>query len=347
MALTPTIARERELLAAIPGGPRLRRREQWGARFSYTNDRPVEHPATRIFIHITITNPRNYSSNDAHARAVESIGISRFPNTGISYNRGVMVDGSPYEFQPMGRRGAHTVNDFQRSECTTSGCPGRGKSLTAPSWNLNVNSRAYVICQNTSDPVSDKQVDTLARIIVADYIAGLITYEAAHNLHGHRCVSSKSCPGNLMWNRMGDLHTKIHYYITNGFVVQPPPPPPDWFDMATKADLEAVIDSRIPTIVQEVKDLLVADKLVRAPNGELWTFAHIIDWLARSTNEIRTVDLKAILDSIDSAKALTSLEAENIRRLLLDTTSWNEITNTWDQLTNTWDEFDVPKGAVQ
>jgi hypothetical protein len=221
-----TITQERQRLAAIPGGPKLRRREQWGARFVYTSSRPVEEPATRVFVHITVTNPGAYSSNDAHARAIENIGINRFPATGISYNRGVMPDGSLYEFQPMGRRGAHTVNDFKRSTCSTTGCPGRGSPLTAPSWNLNVNSRAYVICQNVQHTVSDKQLDNLARAIAADKLAGLVTKNAA--IHGHRCVSSKSCPGDRMWSRMGELNQKVSRYVANGFTssggVVPPPP---------------------------------------------------------------------------------------------------------------------------
>jgi hypothetical protein len=127
-----------------------------------------------------------------------------------------MPDGTLYEFQPIGRRGAHTVNDFRRGTCSTSGCPGRGSSITAPSWNLNYNARAYVICQNTGNSVSDKQVDNLARAVVADYRAGFITLDAVKNIHGHRCVSAKSCPGDKMWARMGDLQSKVNYYLSNG-----------------------------------------------------------------------------------------------------------------------------------
>lgn len=336
MALTPTIARERQLLAEIPGGPRLRRREEWGARRSYTDDRAVDFPATHIFIHITITNPNNYSSNDAHARAVEAIGISRFPNTGISYNRGVMPNGTPYEFQPMGRRGAHTVNDFQRFTCSTSGCPGRGKSLTAPSWNLNINSRAYVICQNTDDPVSDKQVDTLARIIVADYRAGFITLTATHNPHGHRCVSSKSCPGNLMWNRMDDLHDLIHFYINNGFVEPEPPPPKDWFDMATEQDLINAINKTVPSIVDaKIKAIVpgIVDAKIKA--------------LVPGIVEGEMVDIEPIVVELQKLFNLTEVESSRLRVLLInllaDPAKWNGFTETWDELDVTWDSMLNPK----
>jgi hypothetical protein len=205
-----SISQERTKLATV--GMRLRRREEWGARFDYTNTRSVTEPATRVFVHISVTNPSSYSSRDAHARAIEAIGISRFPSTGISYNRLIFAGtDTVYEGQPIGRRGAHTVNDLKVSSCLRFGsaCPGYRASLTAPSWNLNYNSRAYVICQNIQHPVTEQMVDALARAIAADAKAGFVTEYAALHPHGHRCVSTKSCPGNLMWARMGLLKTKI------------------------------------------------------------------------------------------------------------------------------------------
>jgi hypothetical protein len=246
-----TITAERNGLAKV--GLTLRRREQWGARRSYTDARTVSEPATRVFVHITITNPSNYNSRDAHARAVESIGISRFPATGISYNRMVFAGTDTiYEAQPIGRRGAHTVNDFRRSTCSTSGCPGRTASLTAPSWNLNYNARAYVICQNTQHTVTDQMVTALARAIAADARAGFVTEYAAMRPHGHRCVSAKSCPGNLMWAKMGSLKTKIAVFLsrpatigggTDGTTIPDPTVPggfdPEEDDMPALKDMDA------------------------------------------------------------------------------------------------------------
>jgi hypothetical protein len=207
-----TITQERAALANV--GQRLRTREQAGFRRSYTDARTVVEPATRVFVHITVTNPRNYGSDDAHARAVESIGISRFPSTGISYNRLVMQSGTAYEGQPVGRRGAHTVNDFKRAACSTAGCPGRGAPLTAPDWNLNYNARAYVICQNVADVVTDKQLNSLAKAIAADKLAGFVIRTA--EIHGHRCVSSKSCPAGPMWARMSALEILVNNYLRTG-----------------------------------------------------------------------------------------------------------------------------------
>jgi hypothetical protein len=189
-----------------------------------------------VFVHITVTNPGNYATEDAHWRAVEAIGIARFPNTGISYNRGLMQSGTAYEGQPVGRRGAHTVNDFKRAACTTSGCPGRGAPLTAPDWNLNWNSRAYVICQNVNDIVTDKQLDSLARCIAADKLAGFVIRTA--EIHGHRCAASKSCPADPMWRRMGELEQKVNHYLSIGLK------PPEDDDMPlTDAEIKKIVDA--------------------------------------------------------------------------------------------------------
>lgn len=204
----------------------LRRRSQWNARFDYTNSRPVDEPATRLFLHITITNPSNYRSNDAHARAVEAIGISRFPNTGVSYNAGVMPDASAYEFQPVGRRGAHTVNDKRLSDCVTSGCSNRGSSLTAPSWNLNINARSVVLCQNVDDEVTRAQIHQAAKIAAAWKRAGFVHRRA--RWHGHRCVAWKSCPGDKAWRWMSELENLTEFYYVNGLGGDDDMPYTDW-----------------------------------------------------------------------------------------------------------------------
>lgn len=226
-----SIAQERSKLAAL--GVDLRRREEWQARFDYTGSRAVHEPATRVFIHITVTNPGSYASFDEHARAIENIGITRFPATGISYNRLFMAGTrTVYEGQPIGRRGAHTVNDFERSTCTTSGCPGRGGPLSAPSWNLNINARSYVYCANVQHSVPDHVVDDMARVIAADKLAGFVTRDA--EIHGHRCVSSKSCPGDKMWARMGEIDKLADHYLSTGLTED---------DMPTAKEVaEATID---------------------------------------------------------------------------------------------------------
>lgn len=176
-----SIAQERDRLAAV--GLRLRQRHEWGARFNYTTSRPVDNPATRLFLHITVTNPGAYKSNDEHARAVENIGISRFPATGISYNGLLMPGGLLYEGQPWGRRGAHTVNDRQHAACQQAGCPSRGHSIQAPSWNLNVNSRALALARNIGDPVTAADIDAAARWAAAYKLAGMASMDARWHRH--------------------------------------------------------------------------------------------------------------------------------------------------------------------
>lgn len=226
-----TIAQERAALARV--GRPLRTREQWGSRYSYADARAVTEPARYQFVHITITNPGNYSSDDAHARAVEAIGASRFPGTKISYNRLHFQSGRAMEGQPIGRRGAHTVNDKKLNACVTSGCPSRGRSFTGTT-NLNYTARAYVICQNVGDTVTAAELDSLARSLAADRLAGFVTRDAA--IHGHRCVAWKDCPASPMWGFMDELAAKVTNYVRNGFGPVPKPPtpptPPPEDDMA-------------------------------------------------------------------------------------------------------------------
>jgi hypothetical protein len=236
-----TITQERAALTRV--GRPLRTREQAGFRFqSYATARPVVEPATLVFVHITITNPRNYASDDAHARAVEAIGISRFPSTGISYNRLVFQSGRAQEGQPIGRRGAHTVNDKNITRCATTGCPSKGTAIPSAATNLNSVVRAYAICQNVNDAVTDAQLDSLARTIAADMLAGFVRRDA--RIHGHRCVAYKDCPAAKMWARMAELRRLVSHYLSVGFIPKPAPTP------------SPEVDEMTPTQMQELKDFI-------------------------------------------------------------------------------------------
>lgn len=215
-----TITQERAGLVKV--GRPLINREKWGARFTrYAETRTVSEPAPLVFVHITITNPKNYSSDEAHMRAVEAIGISRFPNTGISYNRGLFQSGNAMEGQPVGRRGAHTVNDKNITRCVSAGCPHKGGAIPSAATNLNTVVRAYAICQNINDPVTDAQLDSLARTIAADMLAGFVRRDA--QIHGHRCVAWKDCPAAKMWARMAELRRLVSHYVSTGLTTPKPP----------------------------------------------------------------------------------------------------------------------------
>jgi hypothetical protein len=114
----------------------------------------------------------------------------------------------------MGRRGAHTVNDKQLASCRLSGCPSEGYSLTAPSWNLNVNSRACCFARNVGDPVTDADVDAAARWAAAGKLTGMV--DKAARWHGHRCVAWKDCPGDRVWARLDDLADLTADYVKRG-----------------------------------------------------------------------------------------------------------------------------------
>lgn len=355
-----SIGRERELLKQV-GLCDYRLREDWGSRYNYTNDRNVIEPATRIFVHISVTNPNAYSLFDAHARAIESIGINRFPRTGISYNRLIMAGTlSVYEAQPMGRRGAHTVNDHERDICTRFGsaCPGYRGPLTAPRWNLNYNTRAYCYASNTGFSFDDNSLDTMARAIAADKLAGLVTMDA--KIHGHRDVAFKECPGDRVYNRLHELDNLVKFYVQGGQVA---------FD---KNDLDTMVHT---------------DGVIRAPHrwpnadeNQWWTLESyvriILNLLGqpRASDELPKLIIGAIkdlpkppnyLDQLDRIEQMlvglnqkaanledkyVELQLQNVRILdILDqiqvqyATAWDQL-GDWDSITQSW--YDTMKNDV-
>jgi hypothetical protein len=215
------IAGERARLEAQ--GLQITRREQWGAQQDYRSDRRVNWPAKYLFLHITVTtDPADTPDAEAAAcRQVEAIGQSRF-GIGWSYNGGVMQSGRLYEGQPLTRRGAHTVNDLPNP--------------SFPTGSLNYDARALALVQNVQDAVTDVQIDSAARWGAALRRSG----EAVGNArwYGHRDVTQKSCPGPIAYARLGELNALTDHYTAVGLH---PPTPKDWFDMATKEDLEAVV----------------------------------------------------------------------------------------------------------
>lgn len=213
-------------------------RETTGLIGDYSTPRPVDEPADYLFVHITVTpDPIDLPKNEMAAwRTVERIGIARFgAHVGCSYNTGAMQSGRLYEGQPIGRRGAHTVNDFD-----VPGFP----------HNLNVYGRAIALCQNVLDEVDDDQVDAVAQWAAAMRRTKMAVPRAT--LHPHRQFTAKSCPGDKMMKRWSELVRLADHYTTVGLPGTPrPPTPPNPGDAMTLTakDLEAigvVVESKIP-----------------------------------------------------------------------------------------------------
>lgn len=271
------IALERRLLAAQ--GLVMRTREQWGARFDYTNDRTCQVPANDFFLHVAVVNDRGdlIGAEDQVARNIENIGISRFPATGGSYNAMAFNTGRLYELQPLTRRGAHTVNDK-----LVSSCAAHGGSLTAPSWNLNITARALCLPQQPGDPVTDVQIDAAARWAAAQIRAGLAKPTA--RWHGHRDVANKDCPGAGGWARIPELNKLTAQYVRTGLK---PNTPTGGDDMAlTDADVYKFLNTPLGTTKRDGTPVTIGDSLRAAA------------WLAYESMEGGDIDLQ--LDRIET-----------------------------------------------
>lgn len=212
---------ERERLAAQ--GLKMVRREEWGARRTYTDTRAVTMPARRFFLHVAVIG--SAGSFTSRMRTIESIGISRFPNTGISYNAAVDFDGTLAEAQPLARRGAHTVVEYAPNKM---GLPN--------GHNANYDSRALVLPQNCPDRVTDEQIHSAAKWAAAQIRAGLAVKGA--RWFGHRDAAPKSCPCDAGYARIPWLQRLTDQYAADGLS---PTPPPE--DDVTPDDIKAIANA--------------------------------------------------------------------------------------------------------
>lgn len=191
----------------------IRTREQWGAVHDYSTPREVEVPASQLFLHVTVTRPESYSSNDAHARKVEEIGINRF-GIGISYNALIMPGGLLYEGQPIRRRGAHTVNDYKRATCPVHGGSLRSK---AGLFNLNYSARAIALARMDTDPVTDADVEAAAQWGAELIRKGEV--ERGALWHCHHDVTNKGCPGPGGHARIPEIQARMESILEDELAV--------------------------------------------------------------------------------------------------------------------------------
>lgn len=204
-----SIATERAALFAQ--GLNIVKREDWGAAQSYLSARTVVTPAKGFFLHISVTIDGGDLPADEHAamRTIERIGQQRF-GIGFPYNAAAFDTGRLYEGQPLGRRGAHTVND-----------------LPNPSFkrgSLNYDHRALVLPQMVDDDVTDAQIDAAARWAAAQIRAGLAVRGARWS--GHRDVTRKGCPGDAGYARLPELNRLTAHYEAVGLADTPTPEEP-------------------------------------------------------------------------------------------------------------------------
>jgi hypothetical protein len=157
-------------------------------------------PDPHLFLHVAVVRDRDdrVATERAVCRTIENIGIQRFSNTGISYNAMVFDTGRIYDGQPLTRRGAHTLNEFR-----IRGYP----------YNLNYYGHAVVLPQMPSDPVTDAQVDAVARWGAAVVRAG---YSRADRFLPHRMLAPKDCPGDRAVARLADFNRRLRHYIAEG-----------------------------------------------------------------------------------------------------------------------------------
>jgi len=181
-------------------GLQIASRRSWGSTFNYGTPRTVYVPTRYLFLHIAVVDDPDdrLSTERAVVRQIERIGIQRFPSTGISYNAVAFDTGRLYDGQPLTRRGAHTINEF--------GVPGYPT-------NLNYYGHAIVLPQQTSDAVTNAQVDAVARWGAAVVRAG---YSRANQFMPHRKFAPKDCPGDKAVARLDDINRLLRHYIAEG-----------------------------------------------------------------------------------------------------------------------------------
>lgn len=256
-----SIATERAALFAQ--GLEIVKREDWGAACSYTSSRPVSVPASWLFLHVSVT---ARTSDEARGmRIIEDIGQSRF-GIGCSYNAAVFPSGRLFEGQPLGRRGAHTVNDLPNPQF--------------PEGSLNHDARALVLPQMDTDPVSDEQIDSAAKWAAACIRAGFVKPGA--RWFGHRDVTRKSCPGPAGYARLAELNSLTRRYETEGLDA----------DMSAEAErkideIHALVKALVPRPPQRVATTgtnlgdLAADG---TPAADLWR------WGLEQLGRVRDLD---------------------------------------------------------
>lgn len=189
-------------------------RSAWGAREDDGfDDRDL--PVTEWWLHHSVTIAPDllppFDDDDAAIRTLERIGQARFGG-GISYTVPITPVGRAYVGHSFWRRGAHT----------------RGHNTVGAAICLVGN-------YDTTAPTA-AQIEAAARTMVAAHRQGLA---ATHQLTGgHRDVFSTGCPGRHGYAAIPAINRRARELWAAST------PAKDWFDMATKTDLEEAVTEK-------------------------------------------------------------------------------------------------------
>lgn len=178
-------------------------RRDWGspreADGSYARRRGT-HPmpdgaAAYHFLHITVTRDTDtVREGAAGARQIEGYGYSRPPM--VSYQDLVTNEGRYYQGQDYGTKGTHTVND---------------KNVPGFPEDLNLHGYAVALMQNVDDDVTDAQVHTVAKVLAAREVLGLVKRGAP--IYPHRKFAAKACPGDRAVARLEEISRLRTHYV--------------------------------------------------------------------------------------------------------------------------------------
>lgn len=245
-----SVATERAALFAQ--GLEIETRESWGAQCDYRSTRSVVTPAKWLFLHVSVTERSGDPARDM--RTIERIGQSRF-GIGCSYNAAASQDGRLWEMQPLGRRGAHTVNDLPNPRF--------------PEGSLNYLARALVLPQQVDDVVTDAQVDAAARWGAALCRAGLAAPGAPW--FGHRDVTRKGCPGDHAYTRLRELNDLTRHYEQNGLESDMPLSAADLHEIqkavlalfTSDPSMDAAVKAKVRSVLAGAPDALDETEVAR------------------------------------------------------------------------------------
>lgn len=200
---------EAEVLKKLRGeGLVLTPRHTWGTahervyEYRMLNDYyRLSMPLDYLFLHISVTTEVGDTKVQEYEamRIIERVGYDRF-KSGFSYNSAAHDTGRLMLGMPFTAKGTHTVNDKQ-----IDGFP----------YDLNRAGHAICLPQVEATPVTDKQVDSLAKWGAALKRAGVNNVKGGV-FYPHLKFAWKACPGAKMVDRLSDLNDKLNDYIKNG-----------------------------------------------------------------------------------------------------------------------------------